>query len=73
MRGDPDTVAAIRADRIVPYVETTELEAGSNAGLLPVKVRGLPDTVGFVRVDPTEVLLTLSGRPLGPRRVEETR
>lgn len=58
LRGPPRVTDALDVSSIVPYVDATTLTAEGGAQPLAVRVRGIPDGVSLVRVEPTEVLAT---------------
>lgn len=58
LRGPPDVLDAIDALAIVPYVETSGLDPAGGPQDRLVRVRGIPDGVELVRVDPETVLAT---------------
>lgn len=58
LRGPPETLDAIDALAIVPYVEASGLDPAGGPQEVMVRVRGIPEGVELVRVDPETVLAT---------------
>lgn len=56
LRGPPETLDAIDALAIVPYIEASGLDPAGGAQEVLVRVRGIPEGVELVRVDPETVL-----------------
>jgi hypothetical protein len=62
LRGLPATMQELDADRVVPFVDLAQLEPTGVATPIRVDLRGVPDGVEVVRVEPPEVLVTLTPR-----------
>jgi YbbR domain-containing protein len=56
LRGSPQTLDAMDAPSIVPYVDVSQLDPALGAQSVPVRVRGVPDGVELVGVEPPDVL-----------------
>lgn len=56
LRGPPETLDALDALAIVPYVEASRLDPEGGAQEVLVRVRGIPEGVELVRVEPETVL-----------------
>lgn len=57
LRGPARALAAINPEHVVPFVNLQEIGAGVGNQPFKVELRGLPDQVTAVRVDPSEVLV----------------
>jgi YbbR domain-containing protein len=51
------TLAELDPDHIVPVVDLTETTPGAGAQPMPVKLRGIDDSVRVIRIEPAEVLV----------------
>ncbi|GAB4211373.1 MAG: hypothetical protein OHK0013_33020 [Sandaracinaceae bacterium] len=58
LRGSPRVLDAIDAPSIVPFVDVTGLDPAAGTQAVPVRVRGIPEGVELVRVEPEEALVT---------------
>lgn len=58
LRGPPTRLDAIDAPSIVPYVDASAIDPAAGTQSVIVRVRGIPDGVELVGVDPEEVLVT---------------
>lgn len=58
VRGPLAVVRALDVDQLLATVDVDGIAGGSGATLRPVQVRGLPESVEVVRVNPAEVLVT---------------
>ncbi len=58
LRGPPTRLDAIDAPSIVPYIDVSTLDPAAGVQSVLVRVRGIPDGVELVGVDPEEVLAT---------------
>jgi hypothetical protein len=58
LRGPPRVLDAMDAPSIVPFVDVAPLDAAAGTQALPVRVRGIPEGVELVRVEPEEALVT---------------
>jgi YbbR domain-containing protein len=61
LRGPRARLDALPADRIVPFVDVTEVEPGRGAQPVPVLLRGVPEGL-TATVDPSEVLVVVPPR-----------
>jgi YbbR domain-containing protein len=62
LRGLPVAMQSLDADRVVPFVDVAQLEPTGIATPVRVDLRGVPEGVDVVRVEPPEVLITLTPR-----------
>lgn len=60
LRGPPDVLDAVDPLGIVPYVEVSALSPSGGAQPVPVRVRGVPDGVELIDVEPAEILASPS-------------
>jgi YbbR domain-containing protein len=60
VRGAPAVLDAMDPLQVVPYVDVSQLEPSAGAQAVPVRVRGIPDGVELVDVDPADLLATPS-------------
>lgn len=58
VRGAPATLDGMDAMQVVPYVEVGALDPSGGAQAVPVRVRGVPEGVELVDVEPADVLVT---------------
>lgn len=58
LRGPPTRLDEIDAPSIVPYVDVSTIDPAAGTQSVLVRVRGIPDGVELVGVDPEEVLAT---------------
>jgi YbbR domain-containing protein len=58
LRGPPRVLDAMDAPSIVPFVDVSGLAEGAVTQAVPVRVRGIPDGVELVRVEPEDALVT---------------
>ncbi|UJR79797.1 YbbR-like domain-containing protein [Sandaracinus amylolyticus] len=56
VRGAPQVLDGMDALGVVPYVDVSELEPTAGGQSVPVRVRGIPDGVELVDVEPPDVL-----------------
>lgn len=56
LRGTPATLDAMDAMQVVPYVDVSELDSDRGAQSVPVRVRGIPEGVELIDVEPADVL-----------------
>lgn len=59
LRGPPRVLDAMDAPSLVPFVDVSAVDANAGTQALPVRVRGVPEGVELVRVEPDEALVTL--------------
>lgn len=62
LRGPPESMADLDEERIVPYVDLSEFNGGGGASATTVHIRGVPDGIEVLRVEPSEVLVSGAGR-----------
>lgn len=67
VRGRPERVEALAAERLLPFVDVSELPAGGGAVRATVQLQPLPEGLEVVSVDPPEVFVTLPARPVRPQ------
>ncbi|MDQ3038023.1 MAG: CdaR family protein [Myxococcota bacterium] len=60
VRGAPATLDAMDPLQVVPYVDVSQLETTAGAQTVPVRVRGIPDGVELVDVEPADLLASPS-------------
>lgn len=58
IRGPRAVVRALEEDQLLATVDLDGVTEGTAASLRPVQVRGLPESVDVVRINPAEVLVT---------------
>lgn len=58
LRGAPSVLDAVDAPSIVPYVDASTIDPAAGAQPVLVRVRGIPEGVELVGVEPEEVLAT---------------
>jgi hypothetical protein len=58
LRGTPATLDAMDAMQIVPYVDVSELDENAGAQSVPIRVRGIPEGVELIDIEPADVLAT---------------
>lgn len=63
LRGAPRVLDAMDTPSIVPFVEVGALDAEGGAQAVPVRVRGIPEGVELVRVEPEEALVVPQPEP----------
>ena len=59
MQGPKHLLEAFERERLVPYVELAEADSPSATELRPVKLRGIPEELSVVRIEPTDVLVKI--------------
>ena len=62
LRGLPATMAALDAEQVVPFVAVGEIDPAAGATPVRVDLRGVPEGVDVVSVEPPEVLVTVPTR-----------
>lgn len=62
VQGPPDAVQAVDPRRVIPFVSVESLAPAGGAVSIPVQVRGVPEGVEVLRVDPAEVFVQPLGR-----------
>lgn len=60
VRGAPATLDAMDPLQVVPYVDVSQLEPTAGAQSVPVRVRGIPEGVELVDVEPADLLASPS-------------
>lgn len=57
--GNPADMSALESDQLVPWVDASNPELEGTVSL-PLQVRGVPEGVNVVRVEPSEVFVTIN-------------
>ncbi|MBX7194519.1 MAG: hypothetical protein K1X94_20855 [Sandaracinaceae bacterium] len=58
LRGPPRVLDAMDAPSIVPFVDVSAVDVAAGTQAVPVRVRGVPEGIELVRVEPDEALVT---------------
>lgn len=58
LRGPPRVLDAMDAPSLVPFVDVTSVDPTAGTQPVPVRVRGVPEGIELVRVEPDEALVT---------------